>query len=69
MLGATVIAIFFIPMFYWAIEMVSEKMRGKDKAASNGAPASASVEGEPRVELNGTVTGSPDKPRNQTGEN
>ena len=29
----------------------------------------AAVEGEPRVELNGTVTASPDKPRNQTGEN
>ena len=36
MLGATVIAMFFIPMFYWAIEIVSEKMRGKDKAAGNG---------------------------------
>ena len=36
MLGATVIAIFFIPMFYWAIEIVSEKMRGKDKEKEKG---------------------------------
>ena len=52
-----------------AIEVASEKMRGKDNDAGSGMRASASAEGEPRVELNGTVTGSPDKPRNQTGEN
>jgi Cation/multidrug efflux pump len=31
MIGATVIAIFFIPMFYWAIEMLLQKMSGKEK--------------------------------------
>jgi multidrug efflux pump len=36
MLGATVIAVFFIPMFYWAIETLSEKMGSKRKAASTG---------------------------------
>lgn len=31
MLGATVIAIFFIPMFYWAIETLTARIRGKDR--------------------------------------
>jgi multidrug efflux pump len=31
MIGATVIAIFFIPMFYWAIEMLLQKMSGRGK--------------------------------------
>jgi multidrug efflux pump len=38
MLGATVIAIFFIPMFYWAIEMLSEKMKGKSNAVAGEDP-------------------------------
>ena len=33
MIGATVIAIFFIPMFYWAIETLSARMSGKGKTA------------------------------------
>jgi multidrug efflux pump len=38
-----VIALFFIPMFYWAIETLSDKIGGKRKAtpASDGAPAAA----------------------------
>ena len=70
MLGATVIAVFFIPMFYWAIEIALRKNERQGQAPPEVAtPASASAEGEPRVELNGTGTGSPDKPRNRTGEN
>lgn len=39
MLGATVIAVFFIPMFYWAIETLSEKMGSKRRAAATDSPA------------------------------
>jgi len=42
MLGATVIAVFFIPMFYYVIESLSERLGGKkpdDGAASVGAAA------------------------------
>lgn len=40
MLGATVIAVFFIPMFYYVIENMSERFGGKKKAAASpgGAP-------------------------------
>jgi multidrug efflux pump len=34
MLGATVIAIFFIPMFFWALESLSERTSGKKKGAA-----------------------------------
>jgi multidrug efflux pump len=47
MLGATVIAVFFIPMFYWVLETMSEKTGGKKKSGPqakdddtpHGAPA------------------------------
>jgi len=43
MLGATVIALFFIPMFYWAIETLSDRIGGKRKTppAGDGAPVAA----------------------------
>ena len=44
MLGATVIAVFFIPMFYYVIESLSEKLGGKKPvttAAGGAAPAGA----------------------------
>src|SRR6185503_11677758 len=44
MLGATVIAVFFIPMFYYVIENLSEKYGGGRKPAAAGggvAPAGA----------------------------
>lgn len=46
MIGATVIAIFFIPMFYWAIEMLLQKMSGKGKTLAEDKPAgTAKMEG------------------------
>ncbi len=36
MLGATVIAIFFIPMFFWGLEQRSEKRKGKQPASGTG---------------------------------
>jgi multidrug efflux pump len=43
MLGATVIAVFFIPMFYYVIESLSEKLGGKKPvpAAGGAVPAGA----------------------------
>ena len=44
MLGATVIAVFFIPMFYYVIESLSERFSGGRRtapAAGGGAPAAA----------------------------
>jgi multidrug efflux pump len=44
MLGATVIAVFFIPMFYYVIESLSEKLGGKKGPAvapGGAAPAAA----------------------------
>jgi multidrug efflux pump len=42
MLGATVIAVFFIPMFYYLIESMSERFGGKKPAPAGGAvPAGA----------------------------
>jgi len=44
MLGATVIAVFFIPMFYYVIESLSERFGGKKAAApaaGGAAPAGA----------------------------
>ncbi|MBS0342402.1 MAG: efflux RND transporter permease subunit, partial [Proteobacteria bacterium] len=38
MLGATVIAIFFIPMFYWGLETLSERSAGKKKDKTGDAP-------------------------------
>ncbi|MBS0455659.1 MAG: multidrug efflux RND transporter permease subunit [Proteobacteria bacterium] len=42
MLGATVIAIFFIPMFYWGLETLSERSAGKKKDKPEVPPAGAS---------------------------
>jgi len=41
MLGATVIAIFFIPMFFWGLEVFSDRMSGKkaEHAKSEGPEA------------------------------
>jgi multidrug efflux pump len=47
MIGATVIAIFFIPMFYWAIEMLLQKMSDKGKTIAEDKQAgTAKMEGE-----------------------
>ena len=47
MIGATVIAIFFIPMFYWAIEMLLQKMSDKGKTiAEDKQEGTAKMEGE-----------------------
>jgi multidrug efflux pump len=49
MLGATVIAVFFIPMFYYVIESASEKFGGKKPAptpAGGAAPAAAHAKRE-----------------------
>jgi multidrug efflux pump len=48
MLGATVIAIFFIPMFLWALEALSERSAKKDAAATpaGGAPTNAQGAGD-----------------------
>jgi len=43
MLGATVIAIFFIPMFFWGLETLSERSAGKKKDKPD---ASVAGEGE-----------------------
>jgi multidrug efflux pump len=50
MLGATVIAVFFIPMFYYVIESLSERFGGKKPVApaagGSAAPASAHAKRE-----------------------
>jgi multidrug efflux pump len=47
MIGSTVIAIFFIPMFYWAIETLSARMSGKGDAVPAEEQAHlAKTEGE-----------------------
>jgi multidrug efflux pump len=38
MLGATAIAVFFIPMFYWALESLSSRGKGGTEASAPGAP-------------------------------
>jgi multidrug efflux pump len=54
MIGATVIAIFFVPMFYWAIETLIARMRGKanappaeDQARTAKKDGEAAGEGNP----------------------
>jgi multidrug efflux pump len=39
MLGATVIAVFFIPMFYYVIESLSEKYGGGEKGPAQASPS------------------------------
>jgi multidrug efflux pump len=63
MLGATVIAVFFIPMFYYVIETLSGKVGKKDRASGGTDPASASVAATP--EGGGPVAASPLAPRNE----
>jgi multidrug efflux pump len=41
MLGATIIAIFFIPMFFWGLETLSDRTAGKKHAAPPLAPEAA----------------------------
>ncbi|RDI96968.1 multidrug efflux RND transporter permease subunit [Dyella solisilvae] len=38
MLGATVIAVFFIPMFFWGLEALSERKRGGKQDSKDAAP-------------------------------
>ena len=47
MIGSTVIAVFFIPMFYWAIETLSVRMSNKGKTVAEDEQAgTAKMEGE-----------------------
>ncbi len=39
MLGATVIAVFFIPMFFYVLETMSEKSGSKKTPGASGGPA------------------------------
>ncbi|HEX9684773.1 MAG TPA: multidrug efflux RND transporter permease subunit [Burkholderiales bacterium] len=48
MLGATVIAVFFIPMFYYLIEGLSEKLGGKKPVAAAGGAAAPAGAHAPR---------------------
>jgi multidrug efflux pump len=48
MLGATVIAVFFIPMFYYLIESLSEKFGGKRPVASPAGGAAHAGAHAPR---------------------
>ena len=53
MLGATVIAVFFIPMFYYVIESLSERFGGKSTtwyAAAGTAPAAGGVVATPAAQ-------------------
>jgi multidrug efflux pump len=43
MLGATAIAVFFIPMFYWAIESLSSRGKGSKETPASGGPGSPHV--------------------------
>ena len=51
MLGATVIAVFFIPMFYWALESMSDRFGGAKKAehrpAAPDGPVAPVADGDP----------------------
>ncbi len=48
MLGATVIALFFIPMFFWGLERMSEgKPKGEAKAGGASQPPATPPAGEP----------------------
>ncbi|MEJ8850908.1 multidrug efflux RND transporter permease subunit [Variovorax rhizosphaerae] len=47
MLGATVIAIFFIPMFFWAFETMSARFGKKKQPASDAAPDDEAVSDAP----------------------
>jgi multidrug efflux pump len=42
MLASTLIAIFFVPLFFWLLESMSERFAGK-KAASGGAAVPEAV--------------------------
>jgi multidrug efflux pump len=42
MLASTLIAIFFVPLFFWLLESMSERFGGEKKAAAgHGVPAAA----------------------------
>jgi multidrug efflux pump len=47
MLGATAIAVFFIPMFYWGIESLSSRGKGGKEAFAPGTGASPRASGGP----------------------
>jgi multidrug efflux pump len=46
-LSATLIAIFFIPMFYWLLGSLSRRLFGGPKAAQGAAPAQSGPESSP----------------------
>jgi multidrug efflux pump len=44
MLASTLVAIFFVPLFFWLLESMSEKFAGKKGAAKpGGAPGGAAA--------------------------
>ncbi len=47
MLGATVIAVFFIPMFFYVLETLSERKSAKKKPGDGSPPGGNTVEPEP----------------------
>jgi multidrug efflux pump len=67
MLGATAIAVFFIPMFFYVLETMSEKSaKKKDKKAGDVPPSSGpgAAPSEPKVPPSaGGPTTSPSAPR------
>ena len=42
MLASTLVAIFFVPLFFWLLESMSQKFARKPAAAGGAAPAEAS---------------------------
>ncbi|HBD39207.1 MAG TPA: hypothetical protein DC084_37135, partial [Cupriavidus sp.] len=54
MLGATVIAIFFIPMFFWGLEQRSEKRKGKQPASGTGTGPGAGPASDTEATPGGT---------------
>jgi multidrug efflux pump len=44
MLGATVIAIFFIPMFFWGLETMSDRTMKKQQASAPHPPEAGAQE-------------------------
>jgi multidrug efflux pump len=60
MLGATVIAVFFIPMFFWALETMSEKTSGGKKTPGpTGSPPETGPSGAGGPGAGGPGAGAP----------
>jgi multidrug efflux pump len=53
MLASTLIAIFFIPLFFWLLESMSERFAGKKRPASGGHPAPGAPATAPHAKREG----------------